>query len=104
MVVFTKPYYHKYSFMVPRLLYRPVFRMEPDGLLGNREHSLLMAYYNFLRPHSALRFGKTLSTPAIQAGLVQRRLSFRDVFTSQVAFFIFLDGACRTVRQIGSQV
>ncbi len=25
----------------------------------------------------------------MQAGLVRRRLSFRDVFTSQVAFFLF---------------
>ena len=39
--------------------------------------ALLMAYYNFVRPHSALRFGKTVRTPAMQAGLVRRRLSFR---------------------------
>ncbi len=52
--------------------------------------ALLMAYYNFLRPHSALRFGKTVRTPAMQAGLVGRRLSFRDVFTSQPAFFLFV--------------
>ena len=51
--------------------------------------ALLMAYYNFLRPHRALKFGKTLRTPAMQAGLAKRRLSFRDVFTSQVAFFLF---------------
>ena len=37
--------------------------------------ALLMAYYNFLRPHSALRFGKTVRTPAMQAGLVGRRLN-----------------------------
>ena len=51
--------------------------------------ALLMAYYNFVRPHSALRFGETVRTPAMQAGLVRRRLSLRDVFTSQVAFFLF---------------
>ena len=51
--------------------------------------ALLMAYYNFVRPHSALRFGKTVRTPAMQAGLVRRRLSLRDAFTSQVAFFLF---------------
>ncbi len=51
--------------------------------------ALLMAYYNFLRPHRALKFGKTLRTPAMQAGLAKKRLSFRDVFTSQVAFFLF---------------
>ena len=50
--------------------------------------ALLMTYYNFLRPHSALKFGTTLRTPAMQAGLAKKRLSFRDVFTSQVAFFL----------------
>ncbi len=52
--------------------------------------ALLMAYYNFLRPHRALKFGKTLRTPAMQAGLTKKRLSFRDVFTSQVGFFLFV--------------
>ena len=51
--------------------------------------ALLMAYYNFVRPHRALKFGETLRTPAMQAGLTKKRLSFRDVFTSQVAFFLF---------------
>ena len=49
-----------------------------------------MAYYNFLRPHRALKLGKTIRTPAVQAGLAKRRLFFRDVFTSQVALFLFL--------------
>ena len=31
--------------------------------------ALLMAYYNFLRPHRALKFGTTIRTPAMQAGL-----------------------------------
>ena len=48
-----------------------------------------MAYYNFLRPHRALRFGNTVRTPAMQAGLAKKRLSFRDVFTSQVALVLF---------------
>ena len=52
--------------------------------------ALMMAYYNFLRPHLALKFGKTLRTPAMQAGLVKKRLSFRDVFTSWEAFFLFV--------------
>ncbi len=51
--------------------------------------ALLMGYYNFMRPHRALKFGETLRTPAMQAGLAKKRLSFRDVFTSQVAFFLF---------------
>ncbi len=43
---------------------------------------LLRCYYNFIRPHRALKFGRVTRTPAKQAGLVRRRLSFRDVFLS----------------------
>ena len=35
--------------------------------------------YNFVRPHKALRFGREIRTPAMQAGLAKRRLTFRDV-------------------------
>ncbi len=52
--------------------------------------ALLMAYYNFLRPHRALKFGTTIRTPAMQAGLTKKRLSFRNVFTSRAAFFLFV--------------
>ena len=52
--------------------------------------ALLMAYYNFLRPHRALKFGATVRTPAIQAGLVKKRLSFREVFTTQTTFLLFI--------------
>jgi hypothetical protein len=51
--------------------------------------ALIQAYYNFLRPHRALKFGKTLRTPAMQAGLAKKRLSLRDLFTSQAVFFLF---------------
>jgi hypothetical protein len=51
--------------------------------------ALLMAYYNFLRPHAALKFGKTV-TPAMQAGLATKCLSFRELFTSEAALFLFL--------------
>ena len=44
---------------------------------------LLRCHYNFLRPHRALKFGKEIRTPAMQAGLMTRRLRFRDVFTSR---------------------
>jgi len=43
---------------------------------------LLRCHYNFMRRHRGLRFGKELRTPAMQAGLTSRRLSFRDIFTS----------------------
>ena len=48
--------------------------------------ALTMMYYNFVRPHMALKFGKMVKTPAMQAGLVTKRLSFREIFT---AFFLF---------------
>jgi transposase-like protein len=42
---------------------------------------VLRAYYNFIRPHSSLRFGKVTRTPAMQAGLTKRALSFRDIMS-----------------------
>ena len=47
------------------------------------EHlELLRCHYNFIRRHSALRFGRETRTQAMQAGLVSRRLRFRDIFES----------------------
>ena len=43
---------------------------------------LLRCYYNFVRPHGALKFGRETRTPAMQAGLASRRLTFRDIFES----------------------
>ena len=43
---------------------------------------LLRCHYNFLRPHRSLKFGTEIRTPAMQAGLMTRRLTFRDVFMS----------------------
>ena len=46
-----------------------------------RQHvELLRCYYNFVRPHRGLKFGTTYRTPAMQAGLVRKRLSFRQTF------------------------
>ena len=41
---------------------------------------VLRCYYNFIRPHGSLRFGRKTRTPAQQAGLATRRLTWRDVF------------------------
>ncbi len=43
---------------------------------------LLRCYYNFVRPHGALKFGRETRTPAMQAGLATRRLTLRDIFVS----------------------
>ena len=46
-----------------------------------REHvDLLKFCYNFVRPHRGLKFGRVCKTPAMQAGLADRQLSFRDIF------------------------
>lgn len=49
-----------------------------NRLTGHLE--LVRCFYNFIRPHGALKFGKIIRTPAMQAGLVSRRLRFRDIF------------------------
>ncbi len=49
--------------------------------------ALQMCYYNFVRPHSALRFGGETRTPAMQAGLVKKRLSFREIFMTMGIVF-----------------
>ena len=46
----------------------------------NEHLELLRCHYNFVRPHGALKFGRETRTPAMQAGLATRRLTFRDVF------------------------
>ena len=45
---------------------------------------LLRCYYNFVRPHRALKFGREVRTPAMQAGLTTRRLTFREIFSSTI--------------------
>lgn len=53
-----------------------------------------MCYYNFIRPHSALKFEDETRTPGMQAGLVKKQLSFREIFTELEIlfwwFFMFL--------------
>ena len=41
---------------------------------------LLRCYYNFVRPHRALKFGSETRTPAMQAGLATRRVTLREIF------------------------
>ena len=61
----------------------------------SREHlddhlELLRCYYNFVRPHRALKFSKDMLTPAMQAGLVSKRLTFRDIFTAVAGMFLLV--------------
>jgi IS1 family transposase/transposase-like protein len=59
---------------------------------------LFRCYYNFVRPHRALKFGREVRTPAMQAGLTTKRLSFREIFSATIHFraprnvtFVFLN-------------
>ena len=42
--------------------------------------AILRCFYNFVRPHSSLRFGKVTRTPAMQAEIFSRPLSWREIF------------------------
>jgi virulence-associated protein VapD len=61
---------------------------------------LLRCYYNFVRTHRALKFGREVKTPAMQAGLTRRRLTLREIFSLRMVFlasknvlFVLFDSA-----------
>jgi hypothetical protein len=45
---------------------------------------LFRCHYNFIRPHRALKFGREVRTPAMQAGLTNRALTLREIFSSRL--------------------
>jgi len=47
---------------------------------------LLRCHYNFVRSHRALKFGREVRTPAQQAGLTNRGLTLREIFSSKLLF------------------
>jgi hypothetical protein len=63
---------------------------------------LLRCHYNFVRLHRALKFECEVKTPAMQAGLTRRQLTFREIFEAGVAFlasknvlFVLIESARR---------
>ena len=58
----------------------------------NDHLELQQCYYNFIRPHSALKYGNEIWTPAMQAGLASKQMTFRQVFLalSRSAIFMFV--------------
>ena len=54
-----------------------------DQLHGHVD--LLRGYYNVIRPHRALKFGRETRTPAMQAGLVNAPMNWSDIFTAPAA-------------------
>ncbi len=71
---------------VSRWLERAAHARWPHRLQEHLE--LLRCHYNFIRPHMALQFGTIRRTPAVQAGLTSKPLTFRQIFTSRV-FVVF---------------
>jgi len=63
---------------------------------------LLRCHYNFLRPHRALKFGREVRTPAMQAGLTLMQLSFRDIFTSVPNFLCLVRIVCVFIFEANS--
>ncbi len=59
-----------------------------DRLQENLE--LLQCHYNFIRPHMALKFGRLFKTPAMQAGLTSRPLTFRDIFLARALIVLLV--------------
>ena len=75
----------------------PKYRQErcpPWVMLRRNLDRMLRCHYNFLRPHRALKFGREVRTPAMQAGLTKKRLTFRDVFTSISNFLCLVRTVC----------
>jgi hypothetical protein len=56
-----------------------------------------MCYYNFVQPHSALKFGEEMWTPTMQAGLVKKQISFREIFTAVAIRFLWFSMFLRTL-------
>jgi IS1 family transposase len=59
---------------------------------------LIRCHYNFIRPHRALKFGREVRTPAMQAWIAARRMTFSEIFSSTTVFwapenitFVFFD-------------
>jgi IS1 family transposase len=50
---------------------------------------LLRCHYNFIRPQRALKFGREVRTPAMQAGPASTRLNFREVFETKPRRILF---------------
>jgi len=51
---------------------------------------LQRCYYNFIRPHLALKFGNQIWTPAMMAGIVKRKLSWRAVLSHYLLAIMLL--------------
>ena len=70
------------------LFRRSSFHAKDERYLDNHL-AIFQCYYNFIRPHKSLKFGKVTITPAMQAGITKRKLSFREIFSAKLEVFCF---------------
>ena len=63
---------------------------------------LIRCHYNYLRPHRALSLGREVRTPAMQAGLTKKRLTFPDGFTAIPNVLRFVRFICLFIRHENS--
>ena len=66
-----------------------------------KQLEIVRCYYNFLRAHRALKFGMETRTPAMQAGLANCRLTFREIFLWLVSLMQYFRFGHSTVIGIG---
>jgi hypothetical protein len=83
------------AYLFRRTIYHPLWKKRLEDHLG-----LLRCYYNFVRPHMALKFGREMRTPAIQAGLTTRRLTLREIFPPAILLWLS-EKSVRTIDCLG---
>ena len=65
---------------------------------------LFRCYYNFIRPHRALKFGRAVRTPAWQAGLTNRALALREIFSSKMVFLALKNLLFKTLSAVSFRI
>jgi len=53
----------------------------------NEQLTIFQCYYNFVRSHSSLKMGNINKTPAMEAGIAKRRITFREIFSVVADYF-----------------
>ena len=59
-----------------------------DALIGQLQ--LQQCYYNFVRPHMALKFASEVWTPAMMAGIAKRKLTWRDILEGRTTWLLLV--------------
>jgi hypothetical protein len=65
---------------------------------------LFRCFYNFIRPHRALKFGREFRTPAWQAGLTNRALTLREIFSSKMVFLALKNLLFKTLWAVSFRI